>query len=62
MRRTREAARPAAEGPSRHSRLVDGAGDGADGAGDGFAWNDGLGDGDGLTPYCRDIVRVIKRA
>ena len=34
----------------------------ADGAGDGFAWNDGLGDGDGLTPYCRDIVRVIKRA
>ena len=27
-----------------------------------FAWNDGLGDGDGLTPYCRDIVRVIKHA
>jgi hypothetical protein len=36
--------------------------DDADGAGGGFAWNDGLGDGDGLTPYCRDIVRVIKRA
>ena len=27
-----------------------------------FDWNDGLGDGDGLTPYARDIVRVIKRA
>jgi len=49
-------------GARRRSPAASAARGDADGAGDGFAWNDGLGDGDGLTPYCRDIVRVIKRA
>ena len=49
-------------GVRSRSPVASEARDDADGTGDGFAWNDGLGDGDGLTPYCRDIVRVIKRA
>ena len=45
-----------AERASGGARRGGARGDGA------FAWNDGLGDGDGMTPYCRDIVRVIKHA
>jgi hypothetical protein len=53
--------RPRGEAPKTNAVFASGDGEARD-ATSAFAWNDGLGDGDGLTPYCRDIVRVIKHA
>jgi acetyl esterase/lipase len=52
---------PRGEAPKTNAVFASGDGEARD-ATSAFAWNDGLGDGDGLTPYCRDIVRVIKHA
>jgi acetyl esterase/lipase len=52
---------PRGEAPKTNAVFKAGDGEARD-ATSAFAWNDGLGDGDGLTPYCRDIVRVIKHA